>query len=94
MAVDLLYWYKNTNTDAASAQEVKRAEDFEEKYNFRFEQKGSSELVGHARNIEGSVRQADTRRKEKRERKNERALSQVLTDADVCCRMLTDADGC
>jgi hypothetical protein len=37
---------------------------------------------------------ADTRRKEKRERKNERALSQVLTDADVCCRMLTDADGC
>ena len=33
-------------------QEVKRAEDFEEKYNFRFEQKGSAELVGHARNIE------------------------------------------
>jgi protein KRI1 len=56
---------------------VKRAEDFEEHYNFRFEQKGSAELVGHARNIEGSVRQADTRRKEKRERKNERALSQV-----------------
>ena len=80
----MLYWYKSTNTDAASAQEVKRAEDFEEKYNFRFEQKGSAELVGHARNIEGSVRQADTRRKEKRERKNERALSQVLTDADGC----------
>ena len=77
MAVYLLYWYKSTNADAASAQEVKRAEDFEEKYNFRFEQKGSAELVGHARNIEGSVRQADTRRKEKRERKNERALSQV-----------------
>jgi hypothetical protein len=27
---------------------------------------------------------ADTRRKEKRERKNERALSQVLTYADGC----------
>ena len=51
---------------------MKDAEDFAEKYHFRFEQKGSEEIVGHARNIDGSVRRQDERRKEKRKRKQER----------------------
>ena len=35
--------------DSEDEEAVKRAEDFEEKYNFRFEQEGSGEVVGHAR---------------------------------------------
>jgi protein KRI1 len=51
---------------------VIEAEDFEDKYNFRFEQKGSDQIVGHAREVPGSLRRPDERRKEARERKKER----------------------
>eukprot|EP00960_Hanusia_phi_P013926 408786-Hanusia_phi.AAC.1 len=63
--------------DSEDEEAVKEAEDFEEKYNFRFEQKGSEELVGHARDIEGSVRRQDDRRKEKRKRKQEREKTKL-----------------
>jgi protein KRI1 len=56
---------------------VQRAEDFEEQYNFRFEQKGSDQIVGHARNIQGSIRKEDDSRKQKRKRKEERVKSRL-----------------
>lgn len=47
--------------------EVERADEFESKYNFRFEEEGGTQLVTHSRNIEGSMRRKDNSRKLKRE---------------------------
>eukprot|EP00468_Gymnochlora_sp_CCMP2014_P005730 CAMPEP_0167752216 /NCGR_PEP_ID=MMETSP0110_2-20121227/7011_1 /TAXON_ID=629695 /ORGANISM="Gymnochlora sp., Strain CCMP2014" /LENGTH=632 /DNA_ID=CAMNT_0007637799 /DNA_START=93 /DNA_END=1988 /DNA_ORIENTATION=+ len=53
-------------------KEIMKAEDFEHKYNFRFEEKGSSELISYPRNIEDSVRVKKSKRKRQRESKKER----------------------
>ncbi|KAI8393517.1 KRI1-like family C-terminal-domain-containing protein [Radiomyces spectabilis] len=42
---------------------------FESKYNFRFEEDGGAQIISHARNIEGTVRREESRRKRNRERK-------------------------
>ncbi len=44
---------------------------------YRFEQKGSENIVGHSRHIENSVRREENKRKEKRQRK--KVTSRVCT---------------
>ncbi|KAG9307776.1 hypothetical protein G9A89_023341 [Geosiphon pyriformis] len=53
-------------------EEFEEAVDkFESQYNFRFEESGSTKIVTHAREIEGSVRRKNTKRKLKRKEREE-----------------------
>lgn len=73
---------ENIDEDADELEEMER---FESKYNFRFEELqdqqargggadsgGIVEVTGHARNIEGSMRRVDDKRKAQRESRKER----------------------
>jgi protein KRI1 len=65
-------------------EELYEVDKFESKYNFRFEEEqgegggnviggnNMGEVVGHARNVEGSLRRVDDKRKKKREERKER----------------------
>jgi protein KRI1 len=57
-------------------EELDNVDRFESKYNFRFEEladgRGPPTVVGHARNVEGSVRRVDDKRKLAREARKER----------------------
>lgn len=55
--------------DEAEAEDegaVEKMEEFEEKYNFRFEQPNADQIVTYSRDIEGSVRRKDSKRREQR----------------------------
>jgi len=63
--------------DSASDSELlERAEEFEHKYNFRFEEPGGDKLVSHSRHIEGLIRREDTKRRDKRAKVKERKESE------------------
>ena len=63
--------------DSESDSELlQRADEFEHKYNFRFEEPGADQIVSHSRHIEGLVRKQDTRRKDKRRETKERKESE------------------
>ncbi|KRX03734.1 hypothetical protein PPERSA_04242 [Pseudocohnilembus persalinus] len=46
-------------------------EQFEHEYNFRFEEPGANQIMTYERNIEGSIRQKDNTRAEKRKKKQQ-----------------------
>jgi len=50
----------------SSEEDLERQEQFEHEYNFRFEEPGGTSIRSHARNIDGTVRREDTRRKDNR----------------------------
>lgn len=49
-----------------------KVDRFESAYNFRFEEEGGAQLVSHARDIDGSVRKKDNRRKLQRQARSDR----------------------
>lgn len=64
-----------------SEEELEAAEEFESKYNFRFEDAQGDKLTGYSRTIDDSVRNADDKRKRQRkaakERKKEEKIRQL-----------------
>ncbi|KAJ3181256.1 KRRI-Interacting protein 1 [Geranomyces variabilis] len=66
---------------------VDNAEDFERTHNFRFEEEGSTSIVGHARTIEGSMRRKDDKRKQTREAKKARQGEEALKKAEELKRL-------
>ncbi|KAJ2524862.1 Ribosome biogenesis protein Kri1 [Coemansia sp. RSA 2049] len=53
-------------------RDLEIAENFESKYNFRYEEEGANQIKAYSRDIESSVRRKDDRRKLARERAKER----------------------
>ncbi|CBZ55708.1 hypothetical protein NCLIV_061330 [Neospora caninum Liverpool] len=51
---------------------IDQTDAFEAAYNFRFEEEGGSAIQGHARRVEGSVRQKNDKRRRQREAKKAR----------------------
>ena len=74
----------NIVDDDEDEEEVERMENFESKFNFRFEELLANkdntdssglkniQVVGHSRSVEGSVRRVDDKRKKQREEKQEK----------------------
>ncbi|KAI8320615.1 Krr1-domain-containing protein [Martensiomyces pterosporus] len=78
-------WLANTDSKASAELEAKTIVDkeedeklmeltdnFESRYNFRFEEEGSAQIKSYPREVEGSLRRKDERRKLARERAKER----------------------
>ena len=64
-----------------------RNEDLEFKHNFRFEQPGADSIPTFGRNIEGSLRRPDTRRKEKRDAIKQRKTEEEAKDKEELKRL-------
>ncbi|KAI9026817.1 KRI1-like family C-terminal-domain-containing protein [Hyaloraphidium curvatum] len=63
--------YSEIVDDDEDEEHLEEAEEFERQYNFRYEEEGGANIVGHARNID-SVRRKDDKRKREREAKAQR----------------------
>ncbi|KAL2915250.1 Kinetochore protein Spc24 [Polyrhizophydium stewartii] len=79
--------YDEVVDDSEDEEAVEAAEEFENKYNFRFEEEGSAQIVGHARDIEGLARRKDDRRKRKREQQKQRKAEEKLKKAEELKRL-------
>ena len=70
-----LVYESHTVDDSADEEEIDETDRFESTYNFRFEEVSSDmagQVVGHARQVDESVRRKDTKRREQREKRLER----------------------
>jgi protein KRI1 len=70
--------------DPSSDEE--KAEEFETKYNFRFEQPGAAEVTTHARTI-SSTRRGDEKRKRERERKKAQKEEEKRKEMEEIARL-------
>ncbi|TPX59146.1 hypothetical protein PhCBS80983_g02675 [Powellomyces hirtus] len=66
---------------------VDEAEDFERTHNFRFEEEGATDIVTHARDIEGTMRRKDDKRKKQREAKKSRQSEESAKKAEELKRL-------
>ena len=57
-------------------EEVEKQEEYERKYNFRFEEPDGCDIASYPRKMIDSVRVGDNSRKEKRKEKEKRKLSE------------------
>ncbi|BAM42044.1 uncharacterized protein TOT_040000420 [Theileria orientalis strain Shintoku] len=64
--------------DEYDEEHLEKADEFEYKYNYRFEEQDGSKIIGYPRNIEDSARKPDERRKLKREEKKRRKMEEKV----------------
>ncbi|CAM9195924.1 unnamed protein product, partial [Scytosiphon promiscuus] len=70
--------------DSEDEVDVDKADEFESKYNFRFEEEGGGEIAMHSRNVQGSMRRKDDKRKREREnRKVRKAEERQRKEAEL-----------
>ncbi|GFE54419.1 zinc zz type domain-containing protein [Babesia ovis] len=82
--LDNLDYAKQLRLEQEDEEHYNAAEDFEYKYNYRFEEAGGATIEGHPRNIEDSVRKVDDRRKKKRlEKKQKQKEEQIRRDEEL-----------
>ena len=60
------------DSDSEDEAFLERVDEFETKYNFRFEEEGGHAIASHARKVDDSVRVKESKRKRERESKKER----------------------
>jgi protein KRI1 len=62
----------SVDPDSADEEFLDKLDEFESKYNFRFEEEGGHAIASHARKVEDSVRVKESKRKREREAKKAR----------------------
>lgn len=85
---------------AKDENELEAADTFESSFNFRYEEEGGSKIVSYARDVQGSLRRKDDKRKqqrearkakkerERREREEEVKRLKVRLAGDVLCTVM------
>ncbi|KAI8817196.1 KRI1-like family C-terminal-domain-containing protein [Fimicolochytrium jonesii] len=79
--------YEDVVDLSGDEEAVETAEDFERTHNFRFEEEGSTNIVTHARDIEGTLRRKDDKRKKQRDAKKERQEEDKARKAEELKRL-------
>eukprot|EP00172_Hildenbrandia_rubra_P000689 Plantae.Rhodophyta-Hildenbrandia_rubra.ctg13782.p1 GENE.Plantae.Rhodophyta-Hildenbrandia_rubra.ctg13782~~Plantae.Rhodophyta-Hildenbrandia_rubra.ctg13782.p1 ORF type:complete len:631 (+),score=195.30 Plantae.Rhodophyta-Hildenbrandia_rubra.ctg13782:40-1893(+) len=79
---------ENKDVDlSVDEEELDEADAFETKYNFRFEDGAAQGIATHARDVKGSLRRADDRRKQARKAREERKKSEKMEKAEEIKRL-------
>ncbi|TPX35681.1 hypothetical protein SmJEL517_g01900 [Synchytrium microbalum] len=73
--------------DESDEEAVEAADEFETKYNFRFEEEGANEVTTYSRKVEGSVRRTNDARKRQREAKAQREEEDKIRKAEELKRL-------
>eukprot|EP00743_Colponemidia_sp_Colp-15_P004565 GILK01004922.1.p1 GENE.GILK01004922.1~~GILK01004922.1.p1 ORF type:complete len:688 (+),score=179.51 GILK01004922.1:61-2124(+) len=58
--------------DSEDETHLEATDEFEASYNFRFQEEGGDQIIGHSRNLEGSVRKKDDKRQKARLEREQR----------------------